>query len=140
MNRKQQLIIIIAIVLASFLYSCSSSRSPAAQWLDARDNSDPGVARVYFAIFLANQDELVYEISHPDLHSRIEQWTMANEPMCSQTRMPTEWVSSPIRTSLLCRCDVRVEGIETELDEKLAPYHIVVDFDSIRYLNCVESQ
>lgn len=133
MNRNQKLIfiLIIAIALASFLYSCSTSQSPAARWLEARDEGGPGVAQVYFSMFLANQDELVYEISHPDLHARIEQWMMTNEPECSQTRMPDDWVNFPDRTTLFCGCTVRVEGIETELDETIAPYYIVVDFDSL---------
>lgn len=125
------------LILALLVLLGSCQPSPAEQWELDRQNDSPDVARLFFTFFLANQDVRVFELAHPDLYDEIENWMNANDPVCNMNKMP-EYVSSPLRTIMYCRCDIVVEGMSIEIDETYAPFYVVSGLDSIRYRNCIE--
>ena len=128
---------IVGVILLALL-TVGCGRSPVEEWKAEQQNDGPGTARLFFTIFLASQNEHVYEVAHPDLHEKIASWIDANEPICSLDQMPTEWTDSPIETYLLCSCGVTVEGIMTTIDESYSPYHIVTDYELVEYRFCKE--
>ena len=105
-------------------------RTPEDYWRRAQQLDSPSVARLYFTIFLASHDPLVYELAHPDIHDQIRKWVDSNEPTCSRERMP-EYVTSPLATSLVCKGDIRVDGITTTLDPTYSKHYVVTGYDSI---------
>ena len=124
------------LVLPLLLSSCQPS--PIEQYELDRPTDTVDVARRYFTFFLATQNERVYELAHPDLHEEIEDWINANEPTCDIREMP-DYIASPLRVVMFCRCTLTVEGMWFDRDEAYSPYIIVTDFDSIRYTVTVSS-
>lgn len=125
-------VIALIILFGVFSSGCAFKRmTPKGNWeLDRQELDNPSFAKYYFTYFLAIQHENVYDLVHPDLHDKVDEWINDYEPeVCSD--FPHGNGNGKDYT-ILCNCEITVYGVEAGImTDSNWPYHVVTGWESI---------
>ena len=129
-----RLTLLLIVLLA--LIGCSLIRSPEQQWrVDLQTYNTRALTEHYFGYFLAIQSPATYDLTDPELHSRIDEWINDNEPIdCEQ---PPSSTGSKDSVSVHCECILDVDGLHVEFSD-VKQFYVVKEFESIEVSLCIE--